>query len=1339
MALNLSLSSTHSSDSVQNDLKLLDEKGDEQFSKSVIIPKSEISFSDIKPVNVQIRNLSLFSTPRRLGGLLKPKEITTVKLSDPEKQSTKSNQILHDISLDVPSGSIMAIIGGSGSGKTSLLNQIAQRSSSKGLTVQGKVYFNGQEGINNITHAYVIQQDILLPNLTCRETLQYAAELRIPSSVSKSDRKNLVEEVILELGLKDCSDTIVGDSRHKGLSGGEKRRLSIGIQMLSNPSVLFLDEPTTGLDSNSAYLLIKTLKQLSKRGNRTFILSIHQPRSDIFFLFDSLCILSKGKTIYTGLVKNTISYFENLGFYVPDHVNPADYFIDISSIDSRSVETEQTSTERVKRLVNEWKPVADTKFNDEIVSLKQITTSQRRKISRESKAPLSREILILIKRTTILTSRDLTGTLGLYLEALVLGTIVGWVFYKPGDSLTGIRTTAGALYTATALQGYLLLLFEIYRLTAIDIQVFHRERSESCVSVLGFLISRRVSKFLTEDFFIPLLFSIVTFFMFGLRNSSPKYFFIYFANNFLNHLTSMCLAMMSTSISNNFAQASLVANLAFTLQSMACGFFVNSNHMPVYVRWTKYIAYIYYGLGVSLSNQFDGYFGSCPYGDELNPNCEQYTGSFIIKSFAFPVTWIKLPICIVFAWGLGFYIVSGIIFSINKVDVTMAKRHKSNIENNPVLSEDEKGGKAKAMSAPGAEIDVIVDLNNINLSVSKQFSIFNTSSSTKHKHILDSISASFEPHKINVIMGPSGSGKSSLLNLIADRLKSGIITRYNSSGEIYVNNQIISSNTLKSICSYVSQDDDSLLPTLTVRETLEFAAKLRLPKTISKNQRNSIVTDIINKMGLKECSDTLVGSEFVKGISGGEKRRVSISIQLLNNPKILLLDEPTSGLDSFIAASILKVLQDLANEGRTIISTIHQPRSDLFKQFGRVLLLAKGGKVVFNGDVNNMEEYFKNKGYPCPNLTNPADHYLDVISVNLQSLKKEEISRKRVDGLIDNWKGYTEKQKENSSLINVSPIAINHDTNLALPTSFGSFTREPAPFMLAYSTLLRRQAICIRRNTELLFARIMQIIGIGIILALYFAPVRHNYYDIMNRLGLVQEITSLYFIGMLNNVALYPLERDFFYEEHDDNVYTSLPFILAYSTLELPFEIFASIIFSVFIVLVVGLPRTAQMFFSTMYCSVIIVNCGESIGIAFNTVFKHTGFAVNVISTILSIGTCMAGIMSLNMSKVLKGFNYLSPLNYAINALINMAFKGQTFKCNDSLKLSNGECSFNTGEQVLESYGLKKNYNVYLGILIVVGFIYRLLAIAFVCLNRLRLDKRHDILLKLRRKNVETI
>lgn len=208
----------------------------------------DISLQEVTPVNVSIRHVTIsvdepVAPSSSLLSYLDRKRSHDVEAGT----SNRTRNILQDISADIPSGTVTAILGGSGSGKTTLLNVLSSRIHGRRLRRSGAITFNGSADIRKISHAYVMQQDCLIPSLTVRESLQYAVDLRLRGAQSREARHQVVEEIILELGLKECADTRIGDERNKGCSGGEKRRTSIGVQLCENPSVLSLDEPTTGL------------------------------------------------------------------------------------------------------------------------------------------------------------------------------------------------------------------------------------------------------------------------------------------------------------------------------------------------------------------------------------------------------------------------------------------------------------------------------------------------------------------------------------------------------------------------------------------------------------------------------------------------------------------------------------------------------------------------------------------------------------------------------------------------------------------------------------------------------------------------------------------------------------------------------------------------------------------------------------------------------------------------------------------------------------------------------------------------------------------------------------
>nr|KMM64532.1 ATP-binding cassette sub-family G member 8 [Coccidioides posadasii RMSCC 3488] len=1136
--------------------------------------RTHLSFRKVQPVDVHVKELVV-----RVDTVPPIWQSSPSLLWDRLRRKTKGEPlktVLDGVTAAMPSGSLTAIIGGSGSGKTSLLNVLAGRMNTGRVKISGSATFNGHDNINSVRSAYVMQQDVLIPTLTVRETLQYSADLRLPPPTTHDERQNVVNNVILELGLKECADTRIGTTTHKGCSGGEKRRTSIGVQMLSNPSVLFCDEPTTGLDATSAFQVIKTLKALARDG-RTVIVSIHAPRSEIWGLFDQVILLSRGSVLYSGPVDMALSHFEECGHSIPAFVNPAEFLIDLAAYDNRSEESEFFSRERIEKLQRAWRESPNNRLLDEKAS------SQNRGIASEKAyqsitpqkgASFGQQFRVLTARTMKMTVRDPMGMTASLFEAIGMAVMNGWVYLRLDRSLAGIRSRQGSLYTASSLNGYLILLYEVFRLTT-DIQLFDRERNEGVI--------------------------------------------------------------------------------------------------PVYVRWIKWMTYTFYVFGALCANEFigpsgppEGQFYDCPFSDDpSDPYCKEYTGRFILETLGLPSNWIWRPMVALVGFITLFFGAAYLILQFRKVDMDIAQSRSS--------EGDLSAGKEKFVARlPDKSHHVSIRLDNYALEIQKR-RIGKRGIESRRLRILRPISAEFRPGQLNVIMGPSGSGKTSLLCSIARRLHGSIGTRYHLSGQMLYNSSVPSENVIRAVSSFVTQDDDALMPSLTVRESLQFAAGLRLPSWMSKEEKNRRAEDILLKMGLKDCADNLIGSDLIKGISGGEKRRVTIAIQILTDPKVLLLDEPTSGLDAFTATSIIDALNGLAAEGRTLILTIHQARSDLFHYFSNILLLARGGHLVYAGKGSEMLPHFKQLGYPCPEATNPADFVLDLITIDLQEKGREDASRKRVQRLISGWEQ--------------NPVELTRQTSvISTPAELGSLKRKMSPFHLMYPLVLRRSAINLRRQPHLLVARTMQVIGIAIILTLFFAPLKKNYESVQSRMGFIQQLAAMYFVGMLQCIAIYPYERDVFYREESDNCYSVEAFILQYTSLELPFEIASSLIFGVVAAFAVRLESSVKMLFILAFNCFCIVSCGESLGIMFCTLFSHVGFSVNITSVLLSISTVLGGVLSLNVPAVLQAFNHLSPIKYSVSNLAPYAMTGQVFTCTNAQRLPNGNCPIETGEQVLMLY-----------------------------------------------------
>jgi ATP-binding cassette subfamily G (WHITE) protein 2 len=229
-----------------------------------------------------------------------------------------------------------AIMGPTGSGKTTLLDVLAGRTEHRGI--EGYILVDGHQPPKNFKcmNGYVVQDDVVMGTLTVRENLMFSANLRLPQRISHREKCALVNETIEELGLTTCANSKVGTEFIRGVSGGERKRTNIGMELIISPPVLFLDEPTTGLDASTANAVMALLHRLSLKG-RTIIFSIHQPRFAIYKLFDRLSLLGAGRTIYHGVSSEALTFFNSIGYECEEHNNPPDFFLDVINGDSTAV------------------------------------------------------------------------------------------------------------------------------------------------------------------------------------------------------------------------------------------------------------------------------------------------------------------------------------------------------------------------------------------------------------------------------------------------------------------------------------------------------------------------------------------------------------------------------------------------------------------------------------------------------------------------------------------------------------------------------------------------------------------------------------------------------------------------------------------------------------------------------------------------------------------------------------------------------------------------------------------------------------------------------------------
>ncbi|BDA42587.1 Protein white [Coccomyxa sp. Obi] len=529
-------------------------------------------------------------------------QFTDVRCSITNKKGLKKT-ILNDITGTAKPGRLLAIMGPSGGGKTSLLNALAgQVPSTKGMELQGNVTVNGAPRCeSDHKQGYVQQEDLFYSQLNVRETLNMAAALRLPKDMSAEEKEAAVVDLIQRLGLTQSADTPVGDAKKRGLSGGEKKRLSIGCELLGSPMLLFLDEPTTGLDSFQAEKVMQTLKDLAMDG-KTVVCSIHQPRSSIFSMFDDLLLLSEGSIIYSGPAKGVISHFESLGHPIPANYNPAEFIADLISINSSSSTAEKESRERVEKLRAAFKNVATSdESTPSSVSLPAASDSA----APEDETPCSwpEQVKLLFKRSWRQISRDKATNVARAMSNVSSAIIFGGIFWRMGRSQTSIQDRMGLMQVG-AINAAMSSLIKTLNVFPKERVLVQRERAKGSYATAPYFAAKLAAESPIGALF-PLLFAAIVYPATGLHpkmSRFAKFCGILTLESFT--ATSLGLAVGSFAPSTDAALA--IGPGIMVLFIVFGGYYVNAGNVPRALRWIPSVSLIKHAFEGLCDNEFPG-------------------------------------------------------------------------------------------------------------------------------------------------------------------------------------------------------------------------------------------------------------------------------------------------------------------------------------------------------------------------------------------------------------------------------------------------------------------------------------------------------------------------------------------------------------------------------------------------------------------------------------------------------------------------------------------------------------------------------------------------------------
>ncbi|XP_047052226.1 ABC transporter G family member 1-like [Lolium rigidum] len=529
--------------------------------------------------------------------------------------------LLDGVSGSAREGEIMAVLGASGAGKSTLIDALAGRIQRGSL--QGAVTLNGDaldSSLLRVISSYVMQDDLLYPMLTVAETLMYSAEFRLPRSLSASKKRSRVEVLIDQLGLRAAANTIIGDEGHRGVSGGERRRVSIGIDIIHDPIILFLDEPTSGLDSTSAFMVVKVLQRIARSGS-VVIMSIHQPSYRILGLLDRLLFLSSGRTVYYGPPAALPRFFSELGQPIPDGENPAEFALD----HIRELDGTEAGIEEVVKLNKLWQEKALSAANKEpSLSLNEtvILSIARGKLVPGSGSvsgssatsqvatyanPWWVELSVLVRRGFTNSRRTPELFLIRFGTVVITAFILATIFWQLDSTPKGVKERlsffANAMGTTffTSADALPVFLFERY--------IFYRETAHNAYRRSSYVLSNAILTF-PPLIFLSLVFAAISFFAVGLAGGAEGFVFyvlivlasLWAGSGFVTFLSGVVPNMI-------IGYTVVVAALSYFL--LLSGFFVIRDRIPDYWIWLHYLSLIKYPYEAVMLNEFSADHEKC--------------------------------------------------------------------------------------------------------------------------------------------------------------------------------------------------------------------------------------------------------------------------------------------------------------------------------------------------------------------------------------------------------------------------------------------------------------------------------------------------------------------------------------------------------------------------------------------------------------------------------------------------------------------------------------------------------------------------------------------------------
>lgn len=1138
--------------------------------------------------------------------------------------------LLHKFRGVCKPGEMVLVLGKPGSGCTTFLKTIAnQRYGYTGVT--GEVYYGpwtAKEFNKYRSEAvYNGEDDIHHATLTVEQTLAFALDAKMPAkrpgNMSKSDFKEHIISMLLKMfNIVHTRNTVVGDHFVRGISGGERKRVSIAEMMITNACILSWDNSTRGLDASTALDFAKSLRIQTDLYKTTTFVSLYQASENIYKLFDKVLVIDQGRQVFFGKASEARAYFEDLGFAprprqtTPDYVTGCtdeferQYAPGRSESDSpNSPETLADAFERseakkaLDKEMHQYKAALDNQkqaHDDFVVAFKE----GKRGTSKRSvyQVGFHLQVWALMKRQFILKLQDRFNLSLAWIRTTIIGVVLGALYLNLGQTSASAFSKGGLLFISLLFNA-----FEAFAelgsiMTGRGIVNKHRAYAFHRPSALW------IGQIFVDQAFSAsrvMLFSIIVYFMTGLFRDAGAFFTFYLMILSGNIAMTLFFRIIGC-VCPDFNSAIKFAVVLICLLITSCGYLIQYQSQHVWLRWIFWVNVLGLIFSSLMQNEFsrinltctaDSLIPSGPGYDDINHQVCTLAGStpgttfvsgneYLLKGYSYHKGDLWRNWGIVVALIIFFLILNVVLGEIVKYGMggnsfkVYAKPTKELDELNEKLRVKKEARRNDKSNEAGADLrmksEAVLTWEDLNYDVPVHGGT---------RRLLNHVYGYVKPGQLTALMGASGAGKTTLLDVLAARKNIGVIT-----GDVLVDGVKPGKNFQRST-SYAEQLDLHE-PTQTVREALRFSAELRQAHETPMAERYAYVEEIIALLEMESIADCIIGTRE-DGLTVEQSKRVTIGVELAAKPELLLfLDEPTSGLDSQSAYNIVRFLKKLAAAGQAILCTIHQPNAALFDHFDRLLLLQHGGRTVYFGDLGEdaciLRDYFKRHGAEALPTDNVAEFMLEAIGAG---------STPRIGDR--DWADLWDESSECSAAkiqvreLREARFATASSAPMQVETEYAS------PMGHQLKVVCRRMIRSFWRSPGYGFTRLFNHFAVAFVTGLTYLNLDDSRSSLQYKVFVMFQVTVLPPLIISQVEIMFHIKRALFFREASAKMYSPMTFAAAVVVAEMPYSILCTVIFYLPLYFMPGLQtdptRAGYQFLMVFITEIFSVTLGQGL------------------------------------------------------------------------------------------------------------------------------------------------